>query len=142
MVSKISMLICCLLFGAVVGCGDEAGNSESTEQAADTTAVVEGASVTPAILQVVKIKSSLSEEDLLTKAKERAEQFRALPGLIQKYYVKLGPEGEYGGYYLWESREAMLSFRDSELAKTMPGAYQLTEPPSVEVLEVMFQLRE
>ncbi len=128
-----SMWVVGMLLFLFVGCDEAAGDREMVE---------ESPALVPVILQVVKIKSSLSEEELLTTAKERATQFRKLPGLLQKYYVKLGPEGEYGGFYFWESREAMESFQKSDLPKTMPAAYQLTEPPSVEVYEVMFQLRE
>ncbi len=138
---KLVVVSSVLLF-LLVGCADETERGEIAQQPADTISAVEESAVVPAILQVVKIKSGLSEEDLLKTAKERAEKFRELPGLLQKYYVRLGAEGEYGGYYFWESREAMMNFRESDLPKTMPEAYKLTEPPSVEVYEVMFQLRE
>jgi len=93
------------------------------------------------ILQVVKLKSSLSEEELLTVAHERAPRFRAIPGLIQKYYVRAQGEGEFAGVYLWDSPESLAAFRDSDLAKSIPAAYQLVEPPVVEVGEVLFPLR-
>lgn len=137
-----SMLVVGMLLFLFVGCEEAAGDREMVAEREETPQVVESPALVPAILQVVKIKSSLSEEELLERAKERAEKFRELPGLIQKYYVRLGAEGEYGGYYFWESREAMMNFRESDLPKTMPEAYKLTEPPSVEVYEVMFQLRE
>ena len=131
-----------LLLFLLVGCAEEQQRDDHTEAPADTDAVAEQSAAVPALLQVVKIRSSLSEEDLLRTARERAELFRELPGLLQKYYVRLGEEGEYGGFYFWESREAMMNFRESDLPKTMPEAYRLTEPPRVEVYEVMFQLRE
>ena len=36
------------------------------------------------ILQVVKLRTELPEEDLLAIAHERAPQFRTIPGLVQK----------------------------------------------------------
>lgn len=94
------------------------------------------------IFQFIKLKSDLSEEELLKTAKEREPNFQALSGLIQKYYVKLQKPGEYAGVYVWESKESLQAFRESELAATIPQAYQLIEAPSVEIGEILFQLRE
>lgn len=38
--------------------------------------------------------------------------------------------------------ESLTAFRESDLAKSIPSAYQITEPPVVEVGEVMFPLRD
>lgn len=94
------------------------------------------------ILQVVKLKSSLAEEELLKIAHERAPQFRALPGLIQKYYVRRQGEGEFAGVYLWDSPESASRFRESDLAKSIAAAYEVLEPPVIETGEVVFPLRE
>lgn len=92
-------------------------------------------------MQFVRLKSSLSEEELLQTAREREGQFRAIPGLVQKYYVKTPNPGEYGGVYIWDSLASLQAFRGSDLAASIPSAYQVIEPPKVEVLEVLFQLR-
>ena len=94
------------------------------------------------IVQVIKLKSNLSEDNLLKKAKERESQFAAIPGLLQKYYVKLDQPGQYGGIYVWDSVESMVTFKNSDLAKSIPGAYEVIEAPSVEVMDVLFRLRE
>ena len=49
------------------------------------------------ILQIIKLKSNLPEEELLIRAKEREHQFKDIPGLLQKYYVKIGQPDQYGG---------------------------------------------
>ena len=94
------------------------------------------------IIQIVKLKSNLGEADLLERAREREPQFRAIPGLLQKYYVKMGVPGVYGGIYLWDSRESMAAFRTSELAASIPAAYEVIEAPDIQLLDVMFKLRE
>ena len=94
------------------------------------------------IIQIIRLKSKLPEEELLKKAQERAPQFRAISGLVQKYYVRLGQPDEYGGVYIWDSPESLLAFKESELAATIAGAYELTEAPNIEMLDIMFQLRE
>lgn len=94
------------------------------------------------ILQIVKLKSSLEEAELLRIAEERKPQFEAIPGLLQKFYAKGNDEGSYAGIYVWDSKESLMAFRNSELAKTIPLAYKTIEAPSVELMDIMFQLRE
>ncbi|GAB5472684.1 MAG: hypothetical protein Mars2KO_07830 [Maribacter sp.] len=93
------------------------------------------------ILQVIKLKSDLSEEELLKRAKEREPQFQAIPGLLQKYYVKTDQSGQYGGVYVWDSPEALQVYRESDLAKSIPEAYDITEVPTIEIMDILFQLR-
>ena len=94
------------------------------------------------ILQIIKLKSNLSEEELLNRAKTREPQFKAIPGLLQKYYVKLGQASEYGGVYIWESQKALDAYRISDLAKSIPEAYEIIEAPNIEIMDILFQLRE
>lgn len=93
------------------------------------------------ILQIIKLKSNLPEEELLKRAKQRKPEFQAISGLVQKYYVKTGQEGEYGGIYVWDSPESLQTFRKSDLFKSIPEAYEMTEAPNVEALDILFQLR-
>ena len=94
------------------------------------------------IIQIIKLKSGLSEDELLKTAKEREPKFKAIPGLIQKYYVKLGQPGQYGGVYVWDSKDSLQAFQQSELAKSIPEAYKLIEAPNIEILDILFQLRD
>ncbi len=94
------------------------------------------------IVQSVRLKSNLPEDELLKRALERAPQFEAMPGLLQKYYLNLPQENEYMGFYIWDSMESLLAFRETDLAKSIPGAYEVIEPPTIEVSKMMFQLRE
>ena len=93
------------------------------------------------ILQFVKLKSNLPEKELLDRAKERQSQFEAIPGLIQKYYVKLKEEGCYGGIYVWDNKASLMDFKESDLAKSIPKAYEVVEAPTIDVMDIMFQLR-
>jgi heme-degrading monooxygenase HmoA len=93
------------------------------------------------ILQIIKLKSNLPEEELLNKAREREPQFKAIPGLIQKYYVKTGQPGQYGGIYVWDSPESLQSYRESDLAKSIPETYEIVEAPNIEIMDILFQLR-
>jgi len=94
------------------------------------------------IMQIVKLKTELSEEQFLKIAKEREPQFKAISGIVQKYYIKREGPGEYGGVYIWDSLESLEKFKKSELAATIPKAYKVVETPSVEIIDIMFELRE
>lgn len=94
------------------------------------------------IMQIVRIRTNLSEEELLKRARAREPQFEAIPGLIQKYYIKIDSEGVYGGIYIWDSAESLQAFKESELAASIPEAYNVIEAPSIEFLDILFQLRD
>ena len=94
------------------------------------------------LIQIIRLKSALAEEEAMKIAHERAEQFKMVPGLVQKYYVRTGEENGYAGVYIWDSIDSMTAFRNSDLAKTIPEAYKLTAPPDIELLDVIFKLRE
>ncbi len=72
---------------------------------------------------------------------ERAPEFRALPGLVQKHYVHDRETGEFGGLYLWDSEESMDEYRKSDLAATIAQAYKTQGVPRVEIMDCMLSLR-
>ena len=94
------------------------------------------------IMLLVRLQSELVEEELLEIARNRTPQFRSIPGLIQKYYTRTQNSGEYIGVYIWDSMESVKKYRESELAATIAKAYKLTGPPTMEVVDIMFELRE
>jgi hypothetical protein len=49
------------------------------------------------IVQMVKYKSGLSDEEVRRVIAERAPQYEALAGLRQKLYISEPETGEYGG---------------------------------------------
>ena len=96
----------------------------------------------PTYAVLVRLRSELDRDEIERIMKERAPDFRALEGLVQKYYLQ-GPEpGEYGGFYLWRSLEDVVEYRESELAATIAAAYEGVGEPSVEVFNVVMPLRD
>ena len=93
------------------------------------------------IVQFIQFETSLSEKEVLAVAEERLPQFRAIPSLVQKYYLKLDKPDHYGGLYIWDSPEAMARYRDSDLAKSIPSAYKIVGAPDVRIYEVVLPLR-
>ena len=98
--------------------------------------------VKPKFALLVRFKSSLAFEEVMQIVQERAPEFRALEGLQQKYYLHDRATGEIGGLYLWESAEALASYRDSELRATIAQAYQAEGEPRVEIYQVVKTLRD
>ncbi len=96
---------------------------------------------TRVVIQIVKFETELSEDEVLATARDRLGDFRALPGLIQKYYVKLSEPNRYGGVYIWDSIESLSKFRASELAASIPREYKVKGEPKVEILDALFELR-
>lgn len=94
------------------------------------------------ILQIIKLKSDLPEEELLKRAKERESNFKSISGLLQKYYVKTSKDGEYGGVYVWDSLQSLKNYQESDLAKSIPSAYAINDAPNIEIMDIIFQLRD
>lgn len=94
------------------------------------------------IVQFVQFETTLTEDQAIATATARMPEFQAIPGLIQKYYLKLDKPNHYGGFYIWESREAMQAFRESELAKTIPAVYKVVGAPDIDIHSIMFTLRD
>jgi len=93
------------------------------------------------IVQFVKFKSGLSDDEVRNNIEERGPQFRALSGIIQKFYVQEKDTGEWAGIYIWDSEESMQAFRGSDLARSIPGVYKVEGTPRVEVFDLFKPLR-
>jgi hypothetical protein len=93
-----------------------------------------------ATILFVRVKSDVDLDELDRRMIERKPQFLEIPGLIQKIYGRDEVTGDTCGIYFFESKEALAAFRDTELAKTIPAAYEATDIRR-EVYEVLYPLR-
>ncbi|MBW2528732.1 MAG: YdhR family protein [Deltaproteobacteria bacterium] len=106
----------------------EAGTMSDTEQAK--------------VVMIVKgLKSKLSKEEMTRRYLERLPKFREVPGLLQKFYSYDESTQTWAGIYVWDSTEALAAYKDSDLRATIPTAYELTEPPQIEVYPIVDVLR-
>jgi hypothetical protein len=96
----------------------------------------------PEMVLLVRFQSELPLDKVLEIAESRADEFRALSGLTQKYYVHDAVTGEYGGLYLWASAQALSDYRESELRASIAAAYQTVGEPRIDVLKVVKTLRD
>ena len=77
----------------------------------------------PAVL-FVRVKSSLDVKELERRTIERKPGFLEVPGLLQKIYGRDPATGDWCGIYFFESDDALAAFGASELARTIPTAYE------------------
>src|SRR5215218_4120717 len=98
------------------------------------------------VIHFVRFKTHLAPEEVQRIMEERAPRFRSeVPGLVQKYYGYEPDSGAFCGCYIFDSEESRQAFRQSELARTIPAAYQFAaaaEEVRVEAYEVLFPLYE
>jgi hypothetical protein len=98
------------------------------------------------VIHFVRFKTHLAPEEVRRIMEERASRFRSeVPGLVQKYYGYEPDSGAFCGCYIFDSEESRQAFRQSELARTIPAAYQFAaaaEEVRVEAYEVLFPLYE
>lgn len=93
-----------------------------------------------AVILFVRITSDLDLDELDRRMLERRPRFLEVPGLIQKVYGR-DASGATCGIYFFEDSASLAAFRDSELARTIPTAYEAIEVRR-EVYDVLYPLRE
>ena len=65
------------------------------------------------VIHIVRFRSALSDEHITELFHIRAPEYLAIPGLVQKYYLRFR-SGEYGGVYVWDSAASMERFMGGE----------------------------
>lgn len=93
----------------------------------------------PAVL-FVRIASELDAEEFDRRLAERRPRFREVPGLVQKIYGRDRATGDVCGIYFFENEQALAAFRETELARTIPAAYEAVDVRR-EVYDVLYPLR-
>ncbi|TCP23772.1 putative monooxygenase ydhR [Scopulibacillus darangshiensis] len=88
----------------------------------------------------MRFKSNKSPEELEQLSEEGFSKFRALKGLIEKYYIKNEETGEVGGIYLWENEKDLMEYIEGPIVKSLPERFGLEKPPSLEILDVTYTL--
>ncbi len=93
------------------------------------------------VILFVRAKSSLSSEELDKRLQERKPQFLEVEGLLQKIYSKDPETGHLSGIYFFNNEESLLKFQQTELAKSIGSAYEVTEI-RMERYDVLYPLRK
>lgn len=80
-----------------------------------------------AAILFVRITSGLDADEFDRRLAERRPRFREVPGLVQKIYGRDTTTGDVCGIYFFDSQDALMSFRETELARTIPSAYEAVD---------------
>jgi hypothetical protein len=92
-----------------------------------------------AAILFTRVKSALAPDELVRRVNQRMPRFREVPGLIQKFYGSDEETGDVCGIFLFEDENALAAYRNSELAQTAPGAYEVLNVRA-EVFDVLTSL--
>jgi hypothetical protein len=92
-----------------------------------------------AAILFVRITSTLDTTEFDRRLLERRPRFREVPGLVQKFYGRDPETGAVCGIYCFDSQQALAAFRETDLAKTIPAAYEAVEVRR-EVYELLYPL--
>jgi hypothetical protein len=88
----------------------------------------------------VRARSDLDKNELDGRLLERKPRFLEVPGLLQKIYGRDSTTGAVCGIYFFESKAALMDFRESELARTISSAYEVVEFRA-EAFDLLYPLR-
>jgi heme-degrading monooxygenase HmoA len=92
------------------------------------------------ILQIVRFQSALSDAKVEEMFRARSPRYRGVEGLVQKYYLRYPDTGEHGAVYVWESREAISAFRESDLGRSIANVYHIEGEKVVAEADVLLTL--
>jgi hypothetical protein len=93
-----------------------------------------------AAILFVRIKSDLDRQEFERRLLERRPRFLDVPGLVQKIYGRDDATGDVCGIYFFQSKEELAAFRETELAKTIPVAFEAVDVRP-EIYDVLYPLR-
>jgi heme-degrading monooxygenase HmoA len=93
------------------------------------------------IVTIVRYKSGLTDDEVLRLYESRAPQYRQVPGLRQKYYLRYRETGEHGAVYVWDSEAALAAFQASPLGRSIGDVYRVQGKKTSERCEVVLALR-
>ena len=92
-----------------------------------------------ATILFVRVQSDLDPQELERRLIERRPRFHEVPGLVQKIYGRDPSTGDVCGIYFFADQDALAAFRETELAQTIPMAYEAKDIRR-EVYEVLYPL--
>jgi hypothetical protein len=93
------------------------------------------------IVSVARFRSRLSGEDVQPRFEQRAQRYLEVPGLCEKIYLRFRDTGEWGAGCVWDSEQSLARFRESELAKSIPSAYEIEGDALTELADVALVLQ-
>ena len=71
-------------------------------------------------IQIINFNlDGINRDEYETACQGVAGDFASLPGLISKHWLANEENNTYGGVYIWENKEAMQSYLESDLFRSV-----------------------
>lgn len=71
-------------------------------------------------IQIVSFRlKDISEEEYRNQVEAIAPAFAGLPGLVSKTWLADAETNTYGGVYVWQDRQAMQDYKETDIYKGM-----------------------
>jgi hypothetical protein len=90
---------------------------------------------------ILLFKPGLPVDELIKVSNTRRELFKEVEGLVQKYYISDTESDRVGGVYIFDSKENLETFKNSELSRSTAKAYQFQDEPEVKIFSVSSLLK-
>lgn len=87
-------------------------------------------------------ESELSHDEIEETMRQRAEKFREVDGLVQKYFIQDREHDRYGACFIFDSEESRDAYFASDLSAGVGEAYAVKGDPEVTKAHMLFPLRE
>lgn len=87
-------------------------------------------------------ESGLSQDEIEATMRQRAERFREVDGLVQKYFVHDRENDRYGACFIFDSEQSRDAYFASDLSASVGDAYAIEGDPAVTKAHLLFPLRE
>ena len=87
----------------------------------------------------ITYESDLSVEAIDELFRERAQRYREMDGLLQKFYLHDEESGRVGGIYLFDSPESRDALFEADVHASLRDAYAVRDI-EIETYHVMFPL--
>lgn len=89
----------------------------------------------------IRYASELSAEEIDRLSQERSDNYRAMDGLLQKYYIHNEESDRFGGIYVFDSSQSADALFESDINASLRDVYSVTDI-EIERFPVMFPLYE
>lgn len=93
------------------------------------------------ILITFKFRTTMPDDELIARMESRLPVFRAVEGLLQKYYCREPETGAFCGVYLFETAAHATAFREGQVVTGIPGALEIDGDVRIEQLDFLMALR-
>ena len=87
-------------------------------------------------------ESGLDADEVAETMRRRADEFRTVDGLVQKFYFRDEENGRHGAFFVFDSAESRDAYFASDLSAGVSDAYAVRGEPDVTTGRLLFPLRE